>query len=365
MVSRVNQYRPNHVSPPGESLLELLEDRGMTQKELAERMDRPEKTINEIIKGKATITPDTAIQLERVLGLPAHFWIRREANFQEFNARLKDEEQLEESIEWLKTLPLSQMIKYSWISKFNNKIDQLREVLNFFGVASYSSWKLIWLSDSPKASFRMSLAYTNENVSIAAWLRHGEIKAINSTLPPYNEKLFKENLQQIRGLTLLTGGSLKKKICDLCATAGVCVVFTPMIPKANISGSVRWVGNKPLIQFSLRGKYNDRFWFTFFHEVGHIILHGKKDVFLEGIDSDAGNSMKEKEADDFAANFLIPKLEIETFVALGDKSPTSIIRFAKRLGIHSGIVVGQLQNSGFIPQSYLNDMKVKLDIEMD
>src|SRR5690606_21197648 len=169
-------------------------------------------------------------------------------NYQEYLARVKDQEQLEQSIEWLKTLPLSQMIKYNWIAPFKSKIDQLKEVLNFFGVANYSSWEAIWLSNEAKASFRLSLAYTNQNTSIAAWLRHGEVKAISMSLPPYNEKAFKENLLKIRGLTVKKDEALKNEIKSLCSKAGVCVVFTPMIPKANISGSVRWVANKPLIQ---------------------------------------------------------------------------------------------------------------------
>jgi HTH-type transcriptional regulator/antitoxin HigA len=365
MASSVNQYRPDYLTPPGDTLSEFIDERGMSQKELAERMDRPEKTINEIIKSKASITPDTAIQLERVLGVPAHFWIQREANYQEYLARLRDQKQLSESIEWLNTLPVAQMVKYNWINLHKNKADQLNEVLNFFGVASLASWKAIWLSGEARASFRISLAHTNETGSIASWLRHGEIKAIGMSLPQYNERAFKDKLNDIRSLTINKLADIKGEIKKLCADAGVSVVFTPMIQKATISGSVRWVGNKPLIQLSLRGKFNDRFWFTFFHEAGHIILHGKKDIFLEGTEEDILDASKEKEADDFAANFLIPRDRIAEFIARGDKSPSAIIRFAKELGIHSGIAVGQLQNCGFISNSYLNDLKVKLEIEMD
>jgi HTH-type transcriptional regulator/antitoxin HigA len=297
--------------------------------------------------------------------VPANFWIQREANYQEYLARLKDQKQLQESIEWLNTLPLTQMIKYNWVKQYKSKVEQLNEVLNFFGVASLSSWKAIWLSDEAKASFRISLAYTNEKASIAAWLRHGEIKSIEIPLPPYNEKIFKDKLIEIRDLTIKKGTDIKSEIKRLCAEAGVSVVFTPMIQKATISGSVRWVGNKPLIQLSLRGKFNDRFWFTFFHEAGHIILHGKKDVFLEGTEEDILDASKEKEADNFASNFLISRDRLGEFISNGDKSPSSIIRFAREIGIHSGIVVGQLQNANFIPIAYLNDLKVKLEIEMD
>lgn len=365
MGNRDNQYTPDSVSLPGDTLSEMLGDIGMTQKELAERMNRPEKTINEIVKGKTVITPDTAIQLERVLRAPAHFWIQREAQYQESIARLREQEQLEESIEWLKALPLTQMIKYNWVKKYNSKIEQLQEVLSFFGVASVEGWKALWLSNEPKAAFRISLAYTNENAAIAAWLRHGEIKSMYSELPEYDEKKFKQNLLVIKALTLQKQDCYKPEIKRLCNEAGVNVIFTPNIPKATISGAVRWVGNRPLIQLSLRGKSNDRFWFTFFHEAAHILLHGKKDFFLEGIEDGVTQQEKEREADEFAADFLIPKEKFKAFIERGDKSPNAIIRLAKELGIHSAIVIGQLQNADYIAYSYLNDMKTTLNIEMD
>lgn len=365
MIKKENQYKPDFVTPPGDTLSELLEDIGMSQKELSDRMDRPEKTISEIIKGKSSITPDTAIQLERVLNVPAHFWIQREAQYQEFLARIRENEQLEESIEWLRSLPIAQMVKYKWIKSHKSKIDQLKEVLNYFGVATISGWKLLWLGNEPKAAFRISLSFTNENAAIAAWLRHGEVKALHSTIPAYDEKKFKQNLQDIRSLTVKKQELYKIEIRRLCNEAGVNVVFTPIISKATISGAVRWVGNRPLIQLSLRGKYNDRFWFTFFHEAAHILLHGKKDFFLEGTENEMSEKEKEKEADDFASNFLIPLEKFNAFIEKKDYSPNSIIRFAKEVGTHSGIVVGQLQKRELIPFSHLNDMKAILKIEMD
>jgi len=93
MVGR-NEYRPDIVSAPGETLLEMLEERSMTQAELAARTGRPEKTINEIVKGKAAITPDTALQFERVFGTPATFWLDRERLYQEYMARRREAERL-------------------------------------------------------------------------------------------------------------------------------------------------------------------------------------------------------------------------------------------------------------------------------
>lgn len=96
-----NTYCPDYAIPPGETLAEVIHDRGMTQAELAERMGRPTKTINEIVKGKAAITPETAIQLERVLGVPARFWNSLEKNYREDLARIQETEKLRNGGEWM------------------------------------------------------------------------------------------------------------------------------------------------------------------------------------------------------------------------------------------------------------------------
>src|ERR1035438_10206680 len=100
-----NQYVPDVVSPPGETLLELLESRRMSQAELADRTGRPKKTINEIVRGKAAITAETALQFERVLGIPASFWMAREQNYREALARCEELSTLESQSEWLETVP--------------------------------------------------------------------------------------------------------------------------------------------------------------------------------------------------------------------------------------------------------------------
>lgn len=112
-----NKYSPDIAIPPGVTLLEVLEELGMTQAELAERTARPTKTINEIIKGKAAITPETALQLETVLKVPARFWNNLEMNYRETLARIEEREVLQEQLEWLKGVPVNSMARFGWIKK--------------------------------------------------------------------------------------------------------------------------------------------------------------------------------------------------------------------------------------------------------
>ncbi len=352
-----NEYMPDFVSPPGETLLETLEAIGMTQAELAERMGRPKKTINEIIKGKAAITPETALQLERVLGIPAHFWNNREHRYRESLARIEEQERLEQNLDWLKRFPIRAMIRLKWISESNDKVQQLRELLNFFGVASPQQWEDIWLQSG--AIFRRSKALESAPESVAAWLRKGELEGRELETAPYNKSRFQEALRHIRLLTTKPPETFQPEMVNYCAQAGVAVVFVRELPGTRISGATRWLSpDTALIQLSLRYKTDDQLWFSFFHEAGHILSHAKKDVFIDIWDQSEGK--KEQEADSFATNFLIPPAEWKEFtISLSGKniSVARIEKFARKVGITPGIVTGRLQHAGFIPFSHCNKLK--------
>lgn len=351
------KYKPDFVTPPGETLEEILEVIGMSQVDLARRMGRPTKTINEIIKGKTGITPETALQLELVLDTPARFWINREKRYRESLAREEERAQFEQLLEWLGHFPIKDMIKHGWINRFSDSVDQLRELLNFFGVASPTQWEEIWMK--PKAVFRKSAAFEADPFAISSWLRKGELEAQNINCAQYNKKTFMIALFQIRKFTNESPETFVSKTIEHCAKAGVATVFIRELPKSRTSGATRWLNpNKALIQLSLRYKTNDHLWFTFFHEAGHILLHGKKDVFLEDGPSE---TVKEKQADEFARDFLIPPNEYRKFKpTYTNYSYKDVENFAKKIGVAPGIVVGRLQHDKKIPQSHLNKLKQRL-----
>lgn len=351
-----NQYAPDVVSPPGETLLELLEDRGMSQAELAERTGRPKKTINEIIKGKAALTPETAIQLERVLGTPASFWNNREQNYRDWLARQEERKNLSKHITWMRQFPISNMIKHGWITKFNNQIDQLIEILRFFAIASPDQWQ----NGNQMTAFRQSPTFAANPAAVSAWLRQGEIQSAQIQCAPYDEARFRQALQQIRELTTQPPEVFVPQVTELCAQTGVAVIFVPEIPGTRTCGTTRWLTpTKAMIMLSLRYKTDDHLWFTFFHEAAHILLHGKREVFLEDDDEVSEDvRAREEEADRFASDFLIPPEAFRRFHPRGVHiSHEDIIEFAQQLGIAPGIVVGRLQHDGLVPRQNLNGLK--------
>ncbi|MBK5274439.1 MAG: HigA family addiction module antidote protein [Desulfuromonadales bacterium] len=350
-----NQFMPNYAVPPGETLLDTLEAIGMSQAELANRTGRPKKTINEIIKGKVEITSETALQLERVLGIPAGFWNNLERNYQDAKARLAEQERLMHHIAWLREIPVATMVKQGWIQPFRDKVQQLQEVLNYFGVASPELWQARW--HDPGVAYRESSSFRSHPGAVAAWLRKGELEAHRIASSPFDPTKFKEVLGRIRGITRHLPEDFQPEIERLCAEAGVAVVIVPELPNIRISGATWWLNpNKAVILLTLRYKSDDQLWFSFFHEAGHILLHGKKDVFLEGELSDG----KEEEANSFAGDFLIPARKYQQFITTATLSKMTIHSFADELGIAPGIIVGRLQHDKRLPFTHCNELKRKL-----
>lgn len=352
----INEYKPDAVSPPGATLAETIKTLGMSQAQLARRMGRPIKTINEIIKAKAAITPETAIQLERVLDIPAGFWLNRELHYRDYLARVRERAKLKTSVQWLKKMPLKRMLKLRWVTKKEDEADQLDVLLRFFGVASPTAWEKCWLSYA--SVFRKSAVFKTDEAALAAWLRQGDLQALAMDKADFSRASFESTLEDVRRLTAKSPKTAIREAEKLCARAGVAVVFTPELPGTHVSGATRWLApEKPLIQLSLRYKTDDQLWFTFFHEAAHILLHGKETrIEWDGIDE-----IREHEANQFATQFLIPTEHYEKLIMSRPIGAKTILQFARDLGIAPGIVVGRLQHDHVIPFRHLNKLKRRLD----
>jgi addiction module HigA family antidote len=351
------EYRPSSVSPPGDTLAALLEDKGLTQAELARRLDRPIKTINEIVKGKAAITPDTAVQLERALGAPADFWLARECAYREWLAREKAREELKRWAGWLRELPVREMSAFGWIKPTDDRVETVSECLKFFGVASVEAWRETY--ERPLAAFRASTKVKRDRGAVAAWLRRGELDGTAVECAAFDAARFESLLPSIRALTLEADpASFVPRLTEMCREAGVAVVFARAPRGCPASGAARWLNSaKPLIQLSVRYRTNDQLWFTFFHEAAHILRHRKTLVFVDEVGSRPGDDL-EAEADAFARDVLVPPDFAQALRSL-EGTRAAVVRFAARVAVAPGIVVGRMQNEGLLPWSHLNDLKAK------
>lgn len=348
MMSKENQYFPQSVPHPGETLAEKLEEMEMGPKEFALRTGKPEKTIIAVLNGDSSITPDMALQFEHVTQIPANFWMNHQRGYDEYMARLKRKAVIDAAVSWAKQFPLADMINKGWLQPVSSIQEKTMEMLAFFGFANHLAWENYYFNQQLKVAFRISLARTKEPYAISAWLRKGELQAAGLEASTYSEKKFREALPQIKSIMARHPVDFFIHLQQICLDAGVKVVHTPCIQKAPINGATRWIHDTPLIQLSGRYNRNDSFWFTFFHEAGHILLHGKKDIFLENLDYADKDLQKEAEADAFACRWTLTEAE-EAEIAKAVILSDDVIRgFARRFNTHPAIIVGRLQRKGLL-----------------
>ena len=348
-----NQYTPHKVSHPGVTLGAKIQEMGMSVREFAVRTAKPEKTILAVIRGDSSITPDMAVIFENVTQIPAHFWMSRQRIYDEFMARQRMAQKIEESADWVDCFPIKQMSKYGWLQPFDNLTSKTKALLQFFAVTSPEAWENYYMNQQLKVAFRISLRSTIEPYAISAWLRQGDRQAESIELMgEYYDKKLREQIPTMKSLMVTMPTDWPTKLQGICSVCGIKLVYTPALPKAPINGATRWIASKyPCIQISSCEKRYDIFWFTFFHEIGHILLHGKKDFFLENVEYDNKEVLKEKEADEFAANVLLTRQEEDIIIEAGDYSIHSIKSFAEKFGTHPSIIVGRLQHRRLIPKN--------------
>lgn len=357
MVITVNQYQPDYAVPPGWILEERLEVHNMSQAEFARRCGRSAKLISEIIAGKAPLEPETALQFEKVLGVSAGLWLSLESDYQLHRAREIDASRSQAVVNWSRAFPINDLVKRGCFERPRDAADAVSKLLGFFGVGSHEAW--IGQYGSARAAYRHSPAFKSDEAALATWLRLGELDAEQQECVDYNETQFKHALKEIRSLTRSPIEYSISRSRELCNEAGVALALTPPFPKTALSGAAWWLNpRKAVIQLSARHKSDDHFWFSFFHEAAHLLLHSKKSVFVD--DKSRDGTQEEKEADAWASNMLVPAKAWQEFIAGSPRSERAILEFAQTQGIAPGIIVGMLQHSRILPWTHLNKLKTRL-----
>lgn len=350
------------LSPPGDTILETIEHYKITQTELAERLDKKPSKVHDLITGKEPITLNTAMQLERVLGIAVDFWMNREARYREKLARLEEAEQAEANVDWVRMMPLKQLVACGQIKTARASGEAVDEILRFFGVASIEAWHNVYEKELEElADFRKAENYITTIAALAAWLRTGELEMRKLSLPEFDKPSFRQALDgKIKALVVEHPEDFAEQLQYICTQCGVALAYTPCFPKVPVCGATRWMGNTPLIQLTDRYKTNDQFWFTFYHEAGHVLLHGKKEMFIEPEKKEVKLSDKEIEANAFAGKHLLPDTALNE---LKDGfTENDVVELAERYHTHPGIVVGRLQHLGWADYMFGTRLKEKVSL---
>lgn len=343
--------KPDYIVRPGEVLKDFLDANGMTQKELAKEMKITEKTMVQLISAKSPINQEYAYALEVIFGVPKSFWMNLQRNYDDQLAEKERERQDQNQIQIAKKIPSETFKKMGLLPK--GRIDK-HELVRIF----QKIFRLVDLNDlviEDSFAFRIHENYEVDKLSLFAWIRLGEVKVRDeynlSEISTFKPEKIMQKKDEFRELVKIGNLDFLDELKKLCFENGILFTMVPEIQGSRISGMVRWIDIQrrkvPILQVSFRGKTHDLFWFTFFHELGHLVLHNEQD-FLDGGQTSTDFLIKEKEADDFAADLLIPSVKYQEFIEEEDFTKRSILRFAEEINSHPSIVLGRLKREGYV-----------------
>ena len=335
-------------TPPGATIKEQLLDRGLSQKEFALRMDMSEKHISKLINGEVQLTPDVAYRLEMVLGVPAKFWNNLEATYREKLVKVKVENAMEADKELAKQFPYSELAKLGWVPKTKKLTEKVINLRKFFEVVNL---EVIQNTQISKIACRRLSITEKGDLALLVWAQKAKIEARKIDTSSIDLKTLKKIISQIRCMTIMDPEYFCPELINLLADCGIALVFLPHISGSFLHGATFQEDRKIVMGLTVRGKDADRFWFSLFHEVAHIIMGHISKPF--GTDAD-----DEHDADKFARD----EVAFNAFAKNGYLTRATISQFAARMGISPGIVVGRLQKENFIPYNQFNDLKVRYEI---
>jgi HTH-type transcriptional regulator/antitoxin HigA len=347
-------FMPTVAIAPGETIREEMEYMGMNQKELATRLDITTKHLSNILNGNAPITYETALKLESVLGPSAQFWMNLETNYQLDKARLEEKEKMAQDLEILKEIPYKEMCNFKWVENTSDRKERVINCRSHFGVSELSS-----IRNSYAAAFRKQKEIKEiSDLGTLAWLRKAEVEGLNKEVEKFSKRKLKSLIPVFRELTLKDPEEFYPEMEKLCAECGIALVLVPYLPKTYIKGATIWRNNKAIIALSVMGKKADRFWFTFFHEVAHLLLHSSKDFHIS-----YNNDEVEDEADSLARDYLISKEQYDEFLDKYDyRNKDNIIAYSNDIGVAPYILLGRLQYDKLLDYSYFNDLIPSFEI---
>lgn len=353
-------FEPDWAVSPGETIGAILSARSLSRECFAEGLGESVELVQRLLLGLETINDDLADRISHCLGSSHAFWIAREKQFRTDSNRISQRDAIDEREIWIKNFPVKEMVSLGWINDFRSPAEAADNCLKFFGVPDVASWQSRYAGSNAAAAFRISASARKCPEAVTAWLRWAELIAGRTPCAHWNPEIFREQLRAVRRLTWQKHpAAFLPSIRRLCAEAGVAIVVARTPKGCPASGATRFLSKKKaMIVLSFRYRTDDQFWFTFFHEAGHLLLHSPDALFIEDESETASN--EEQEANEFAETILIPQeFKTELHELWPDKDP--ILRFARRVGVAPGLVVGQLQHCGRISVSQLNWLKRRYD----
>lgn len=349
-------FTPEWFSKPSDTLRSLMARKGISATALADGAGWQRRFVAALLSGAEPINGTTAHELARQLGGTPEFWLRRQSQFEEHLAAASARLSRQAASNWLRALPVKEMREQGWLRATAGTDDPLRASLAYFDVATPDEWQDRYAHFANAFRFKSSPSFESKVGALAAWLRQGELQTELLPTGAWDRERFRRALVELRELSRSKNPvSFIPKLRAACSTLGVALAFVKAPQGCRASGASRFVSpSRALMILSFRYLSDDHFWFAFFHEAAHLILHGDGKTFIDG--DIAAPSREEEEANAFSASVLVPADRFEEMMSLTPRVE-NIVRFARSIGVSPGIVVGQMQHHSALGPNQMNGLK--------
>ncbi|MGN0390376.1 MAG: HigA family addiction module antitoxin [Wujia sp.] len=361
----MKEYKDIVAFHPGYYIADIIEDMGISQVEFATRMGTTAKTLSNLINGQANISNDLAKKLSVMMGTGVDVWLNLQSTYDQKMIEIQQEQDFDEQTEVVKQIDYNFFVTVAGLPTTKNIREKVAYLCKFLRVADLR----IMLQPDFLVNYRTGISTNSQKnvINARAWIQTAINFSKSIETKPYNAKTLRSYLPELRSMTIQKPEVFLPRMREIFAECGVVFVLLPNLKNSGVNGAVKWISDdRVVLAMNNRGLNADRFWFSLFHEIKHVFQQKIKTVFISSSveEMEDINNELEKEADDFANNYLIPAAELKKFAPTKYTSDDEIVAFANSIGIHPGIVAGRLQHEKIIPQNRCSKLKEKYVIEI-
>lgn len=339
-MSNYIEYNDKIAFHPGYYINELVETSGLTQKDFALRLDTTPKNLSVLINGNQSLSIDIAMKLSRLMGTSIEFWLNLQQAYDSLIAEFESDKELERERVVFKKLDYNYFKDHYGLPDLPRQVK--RQIVELRGLLKVSTLCVLSKPDLA-VNFRGNIDRKSDDGIIRAntLVQIAINKALEIEAPKFDRKKF--DLVTAKALSLTDKHSEFYEILyELLLEAGVIFIILPNLPGSNINGATKKIGDSIMLMVNDRRCNSDTFWFTLFHEFGHIKNGDYGVSFVEQ------SGEEEVLANKYAEDMLIPHNQYECFVERGSFLAEDIKGFANEINRDPGIVLGRLQSDEYV-----------------
>ena len=364
-MNNVNEYKDIVAYHPGYYIADIIEDMGISQAEFATRMGTTAKTLSQLIHAQANISNDLAKKLSAMTGTSIELWQNLQNTYDKKRIEIEQAKDIDAQKDVIKEIDYKYFVEVVGLPKVKSIIDQIANLCCFLKVSDLR----IMLQPDFLVNFRTASPRNSKKniMNSRAWIQTAINISKNIDTKPYDAEKLKGYLPELRSMTVQKPEEFLPRMREIFSECGVAFVLLPHLKNSGVNGAVKWVNEDSVVlAMNNRGLDADKFWFSLFHEIKHVLQQKIKTVFVSSTAEEMIeiNNNLETEADKFATNYLIPPVEYKRLAPTRFISDKEIVEFAKSIGIHPGIVAGRLQYEGIIAQNRCSKLKEKYVLEL-